>query len=83
MYIGNKIKRAAEVGMDAKLIKLSNQITQVELEDEIDKLNKDHYVDGIIVQVRVIFDPPYLLTTVFVLQVSNLLCAKIGRNSKI
>jgi len=38
--------------MEAKLVKLSNQITQAELEEEIDKLNKDHYVDGIIVQVR-------------------------------
>lgn len=38
--------------MDAKLVKLGSQITQAELEEEIDKLNKDHFVDGIIVQVQ-------------------------------
>ncbi|KAK5970201.1 Dauer or Aging adult Overexpression [Trichostrongylus colubriformis] len=51
VYIGAKIKKAAEVGAEGKLVKLPDTITQEELEAEIDKLNKDDNVDGIIVQL--------------------------------
>ncbi|KAK6035779.1 tetrahydrofolate dehydrogenase/cyclohydrolase, catalytic domain protein [Cooperia oncophora] len=54
VYIGAKIKKAAEVGAEGKLIKLPDTITQEELEIEIDKLNKDDNVDGIIVQVSTV-----------------------------
>lgn len=51
VYIGNKLKRAAEVGLEARLVKLSSQTTQAELEAQIDGLNSDSNVDGIIVQL--------------------------------
>ncbi|PIO63714.1 tetrahydrofolate dehydrogenase/cyclohydrolase, catalytic domain protein [Teladorsagia circumcincta] len=51
VYVGAKIKKAAEVGAEGKLIKLPDTITQEELEVEIDKLNKDDNIDGIIVQL--------------------------------
>ncbi|XGW12928.1 hypothetical protein V3C99_013518 [Haemonchus contortus] len=51
VYIGAKIKKAAEVGAEGKLIKLPDTITQEELEAEIDNLNNDNNIDGIIVQL--------------------------------
>ncbi|CAJ0935596.1 unnamed protein product, partial [Mesorhabditis belari] len=51
VYIGAKLKKAAEIGAEGKLIKLPETITQGELEAEIDKLNNDDNVDGIIVQL--------------------------------
>uniref|UniRef100_A0AC34Q1T1 Formate--tetrahydrofolate ligase n=2 Tax=Panagrolaimus sp. JU765 TaxID=591449 RepID=A0AC34Q1T1_9BILA len=51
VYISNKVKQAKEVGMTAKLVKLPSSITQTELEREIDALNDDYTVDGIIVQL--------------------------------
>lgn len=43
------------MGIEAKLIKLSAQTTQRELEATIDELNNDLEIDGIIVQVNKIF----------------------------
>lgn len=43
--------RAAEVGVEARLVKLDRLITQEELERKIRELNADESVDGIIVQV--------------------------------
>lgn len=51
VYISHKLKKAKEVGIDARLIKLNNDITQADLENQIDALNNDYDVDGIIVQV--------------------------------
>lgn len=51
VYIGNKLRSAKEVGIEAKLVKLSAQTTQSELEATIDELNNDNKIDGIIVQV--------------------------------
>ena len=51
VYIGNKLRSAKEVGIEAKLVKLNAQTTQTELEATIDELNNDSEVDGIIVQL--------------------------------
>uniref|UniRef100_A0AC34GWN8 C-1-tetrahydrofolate synthase, cytoplasmic n=1 Tax=Panagrolaimus sp. ES5 TaxID=591445 RepID=A0AC34GWN8_9BILA len=51
VYISNKTKRAADVGIAARHIKLPKSTTQIELQREIDLLNADYDVDGIIVQL--------------------------------
>uniref|UniRef100_A0A158R4M2 C-1-tetrahydrofolate synthase, cytoplasmic n=1 Tax=Syphacia muris TaxID=451379 RepID=A0A158R4M2_9BILA len=51
VYIRNKLKKAAQVGVDAKLYKLKDDVTQHELETLVDDLNKNNSVDGIIVQL--------------------------------
>ena len=51
VYISNKTKRAADVGIEARHIKLPKSTTQADLEREIEALNADYNVDGIIVQV--------------------------------
>ncbi|KJH40588.1 tetrahydrofolate dehydrogenase/cyclohydrolase, catalytic domain protein [Dictyocaulus viviparus] len=51
VYIGAKIKKAAEIGAEGRLVKLPDTITQPELEAEVEKLNVDDDVDGIIVQL--------------------------------
>ena len=50
-YVKGKLKDAAEIGVDAKLIKLPVTISQEELLEEIDKVNKDNSVDALIVQM--------------------------------
>ncbi|KIH63127.1 tetrahydrofolate dehydrogenase/cyclohydrolase, catalytic domain protein [Ancylostoma duodenale] len=52
VYIGAKIKKAAEIGAEGRLIKLPDTLTQAELEEEIEKLNANDDVDGIIVQIK-------------------------------
>lgn len=51
VYIGAKLRKAQFVGAEGKLIKLPREITQDELEKEIQKLNDDGNIDGIIVQL--------------------------------
>lgn len=55
MYISTKLKKAAEIGAQAVLVKLPDTTTQRELEAEIDRLNNDNNIDGIIVQVCAFF----------------------------
>ena len=50
-YIRGKLKDAAELGVDAELIKLPLETTQEELLKKIDELNHDDSVDGFIVQM--------------------------------
>ena len=50
-YVRGKLKDAAELGINAKLIKLPIETSEEELLKEIDKLNKDESVDGFIVQM--------------------------------
>lgn len=50
-YVRGKLKDAAELGINAKLIKLPIETSEAELLKEIDKLNKDDSVDGFIVQM--------------------------------
>jgi len=50
-YVKGKLKDAAELGIEARLIKLPIDLSQTELMKEIDKLNNDDSVDGFIVQM--------------------------------
>ena len=50
-YVKGKLKDAAEIGLDARLIKMPIETTQEELLKQIDEINKDDSVDGLIVQM--------------------------------
>ena len=50
-YVKGKLKDAAELGIDAKLIKLPVETSEKELLKEMAKLNKNKKVDGFIVQM--------------------------------
>ena len=50
-YVTGKIKAAAYVGMDSRLIELPEDISEDALLAEIGKLNSDSSVDGILVQL--------------------------------
>ena len=50
-YIRGKLKDAAELGIDAELVKLPLETTEEELLKKIDELNHDNSVDGFIVQM--------------------------------
>ncbi|KRX95026.1 C-1-tetrahydrofolate synthase, cytoplasmic [Trichinella pseudospiralis] len=51
VYIRNKLKAASEIGVSAKLIKLSSAVGECELINQIETLNMDPDVHGIIVQL--------------------------------
>ncbi|XP_039281727.1 C-1-tetrahydrofolate synthase, cytoplasmic isoform X2 [Nilaparvata lugens] len=51
VYINTKIKAAAEIGIQASLVKLPSTITQRELLTKLRKLNDDVNIHGIIVQM--------------------------------
>lgn len=53
VYITAKLKKAADIGAEGRLVKLPATTTQAELERQIDQLNEDENVDGIIVQVGI------------------------------
>ncbi len=57
IYINGKMKDAAEVGIEVEREKFELDISEKELLKEIDKLNKDERVNGIIVQLPV---PPQI-----------------------
>jgi methylenetetrahydrofolate dehydrogenase (NADP+) / methenyltetrahydrofolate cyclohydrolase len=50
-YVANKIKSCEHVGIKSSLIQLSENISESELLQEIQKLNADEDVDGFIVQL--------------------------------
>lgn len=50
-YIKGKLKDAAELGVEAELIKLPIKTSEAELLKKIDELNKDSSIDGFIVQM--------------------------------
>lgn len=51
IYVHNKMKRASEVGIKAELIHFSSHISQTKLLKEINRLNNDKSIHGIIVQL--------------------------------
>ncbi|XP_014661835.1 PREDICTED: C-1-tetrahydrofolate synthase, cytoplasmic-like [Priapulus caudatus] len=51
VYVNHKIKAAAEVGINAVHVRLPKSISQAELLLEIQKLNNDNSIHGIIVQL--------------------------------
>ncbi|QCT74514.1 bifunctional methylenetetrahydrofolate dehydrogenase/methenyltetrahydrofolate cyclohydrolase FolD [Macrococcoides canis] len=50
-YVNNKKKSAEKIGMSSSIIHLDESTTEAALLEEIDKLNNDDNVDGILVQV--------------------------------
>lgn len=51
IYVNSKIKQCAEVGIQSKNFIMSSDVTERELLDKIEDLNKDDSVDGILVQL--------------------------------
>ncbi len=51
IYVRNKIKACDYIGMDASLKLFDDSITTEELKEEVNKLNNDESIDGIIVQL--------------------------------
>ncbi|XP_030765230.1 C-1-tetrahydrofolate synthase, cytoplasmic isoform X2 [Sitophilus oryzae] len=51
VYIRMKVQAASEVGIKAEHIRLPRTITQIELLNELEKLNADYRIHGIIVQM--------------------------------
>lgn len=53
VYVGNKKKACAYIGIDSLSYELPEETTEKELLELIDKLNKDDAVNGILVQLPV------------------------------
>jgi methylenetetrahydrofolate dehydrogenase (NADP+)/methenyltetrahydrofolate cyclohydrolase len=51
IYVRNKEKSAKEVGIDSKVVKLEENITQEELNEVVKMLNNDESVDGVMIQL--------------------------------
>jgi methylenetetrahydrofolate dehydrogenase (NADP+)/methenyltetrahydrofolate cyclohydrolase len=52
-YVANKIKRCSEVGIHSQIIHLEENITQLEVEKTILKLNEDKDITGILLQLPI------------------------------
>jgi methylenetetrahydrofolate dehydrogenase (NADP+)/methenyltetrahydrofolate cyclohydrolase len=50
-YVGSKVRACERVGFESTLIQLSNTVSESELLDTIDDLNKNDDIDGFIVQL--------------------------------
>ncbi|GIM49327.1 bifunctional methylenetetrahydrofolate dehydrogenase/methenyltetrahydrofolate cyclohydrolase FolD [Capnocytophaga stomatis] len=50
-YVGSKVKACEQVGFDSTLVELPAEITEAELLQKINELNKDKAIDGYIVQL--------------------------------
>ena len=50
-YVGAKVKACARVGFDSTLLRFNESITEDELVAEVNKINKDANIDGLIVQL--------------------------------
>lgn len=51
LYVNNKLKACAEVGIHGRLLKLPADVSEARLFDEIEKLNNDAAIDGILLQL--------------------------------
>lgn len=51
VYVRHKSRRAEEVGIDAAVLRFSNDLSEEALLQEIERLNRDPNVDGILVQL--------------------------------
>ncbi len=51
IYVRNKQKAAAEIGVETQLFSFEETVSQKELEDLIDRLNEDRKVNGILLQL--------------------------------
>ena len=66
-YVNAKVKACERVGFESSLIKLSEDISQNELLEEISKLNNDDSIDGFIVQLPL---PKHIDETIVTLAVN-------------
>ena len=51
IYVRSKEKKCAEIGLESKIYRLDRHTSEDELLNDIDKLNQDENVDGILVQM--------------------------------
>lgn len=51
IYVNSKIKQCAEVGIESKNFIMPVDVTEIELLQKIEELNKDETIDGILVQL--------------------------------
>ena len=51
VYVGGKVRACEEVGVKSLKIELDTSVTEQELLDEVDRLNRDPAVNGILVQL--------------------------------
>lgn len=58
IYIRNKLRTATDCGISAKHYKFERTITEAQLKREIEKLNADHTINGIIVQLPLDCETP-------------------------
>jgi methylenetetrahydrofolate dehydrogenase (NADP+)/methenyltetrahydrofolate cyclohydrolase len=50
-YVGSKVRTCEELGFDSTLLRFETSITEAQLTEEIQKLNGDDNIDGILVQL--------------------------------
>lgn len=50
-YVNAKVKACDNVGFDSTLIRLDNKVSELELLLEIEKINNNNHIDGLIVQL--------------------------------
>ena len=50
-YVGSKVKHCEELGFDSTLLRFGSEISEHELISEVERLNNDDAVDGILVQL--------------------------------
>lgn len=50
-YVGSKVKHCEELGFDSTLLRFAADITEAHLISEIERLNNDDNIDGILVQL--------------------------------
>jgi len=50
-YVGSKVKHCEELGFDSTLLRFDTGITEAALIGEVDRLNNDDTIDGILVQL--------------------------------
>jgi methylenetetrahydrofolate dehydrogenase (NADP+)/methenyltetrahydrofolate cyclohydrolase len=65
-YVGSKVRACERVGFKSTLVKLSNNISELELLEKIKELNQDDDIDGFIVQLPL---PPQIDSQKVLMQV--------------
>ncbi|HEY6160646.1 MAG TPA: tetrahydrofolate dehydrogenase/cyclohydrolase catalytic domain-containing protein, partial [Bacteroidia bacterium] len=50
-YVGGKVKACEKVGFNSTLVRLAASVSEKELLDKINELNRDENIDGFIVQL--------------------------------
>jgi len=65
-YVGSKVRACERVGFKSTLVKLSSNISELELLEKIEELNQDDDIDGFIVQLPL---PPQIDSQKVLMQV--------------